>query len=348
MTSLYDQNLEFNEILEETYGQVVLGRSKFSPAKILFELDKNAYLQDLANWKVEKNEKLLELAHEALNYGDNERRFQELTKFVSRKRIIPFVGAGLSIPCDNPGWRAFLLQLSERVNIDCVEIEKRLNCGEYEEVAEELIDELGTPGFNEIFDGTFVGSESLRGSVLLLPELTTGSVITTNLDTILEDVYQNANCIFNEIVIGNQKSEFIRALANGERHILKLHGNVKTTQSRVLTKSEYCGAYGSEKIDFSQPLPDTLRRVFSHHILLFLGSSLGPDRTMELFHEVVKEIGEESELPRHYAIAERPKNKNDIKGREKFLNDRMIFPIWYPPRQHEHVEAFLTLLIENK
>ena len=347
MTSLYNLNLEFNEVLEETYGPVVLGSSKFSPAKILFKLDETAYLHGLSDWKEEKKEKLLELAHEALKYRSNETRFEKLTEIVSRKRIIPFVGAGLSIPCDNPGWRAFLLQLSERVNIDCVEIENRLNCGEYEEVAEELIAELGIPGFNEIFDSTFLGSKNLRGSVLLLPELTIGSVITTNLDTILEDVFQNANYLFNEIVIGNQKSEFIRALANGERHILKLHGNVKTTQSRVLTKSEYCGAYGSEKIDFSQPLPDTLRRVFSHHTLLFLGSSLGPDRTMKLFHEVVKEIGE-SKLPRHYAIAELPEDDTNINGREKFLNNRMIFPIWYPHGQHEYVEAFLTLLIENK
>jgi len=182
---------------------------------------------------------------------------------------------------------------------------------------------------------------------MLLPELTTGSVITTNLDTILEDVFQNANFRFDDTVIGNKKSEFIRAVAKGERQILKLHGNVKATQSRVLTKSEYCGAYGSEKIDFSQPLPDTLRRVFSHYTLLFLGASLGPDRTMKLFHEIVNEIGE-SELPRHYAIIELPENDNNVIEREKFLAERMIFPIWYPHGQHEHVEAFLTLLIENK
>ena len=78
MTSLYDQNLEFNEILEETYGPVLLGSSKFSPAKILFKLDEIAYLQELADWKEEKKENLLELAHEALNYRSNKSRFNNL------------------------------------------------------------------------------------------------------------------------------------------------------------------------------------------------------------------------------------------------------------------------------
>jgi len=136
MTSLYSQNIEFNETLEEIYGPVVLGSSKFSPAKILFELDETAYFQDLANWKEEKKERLLESAYEALNYCSNKSRFNNLIEIVSKNKIIPFVGAGLSIPCDNPGWQDFLLQLSERVNIDCVEIEERLNHGEYEEVAE--------------------------------------------------------------------------------------------------------------------------------------------------------------------------------------------------------------------
>ena len=346
MMSLYDQNREFNEALEETYEQVVVGKYKFSPADVLFNLDEIAYEQELLCWKQKKKEYLIELANEALDYPCNKQRFEKLVKVVGEKKIVPFIGAGLSIPCGNPGWRAFLLKLSKMAEMDCIEIEKRLDNGKYEELAEELIDKLGVPGFNEKLDNAFATSKKIRESVLLIPKLTRGSVITTNIDTILERAFQIADCPFQDMVIGNQQSEFIKALATGDRHLLKLHGNVSRTQSRVLTKSEYCDAYGSEEIDFNRPLPKALSRVFSHYSLLFLGCSLGHDRTMDLFYDVVKKL--ESDLPSHYAIVERPEDDNNISEREKFLNDRKIFPIWYPHEKHEYVEAFLTLLIKNK
>ena len=345
MMSLYDQNREFNEALEETYEQVVVGKYKFSPADVLFNLDEIAYEQELLCWKQKNKENLLKLANEALDYPSNKQRFDKLVKAVGEKKIVPFIGAGLSIPCGNPGWRAFLLQLSKMAEMDCTEIEKKLDNGKYEELAEELIDKLGVPGFNEKLDNAYATSRNIRESVLLIPKLTRGSVITTNVDTILERAFWMADCPFQGVVIGKQQNEIIKAMTAGASHLLKLHGDVSSTQSRVLTKSEYCDAYGSDEIDFNRPLPKVLSRVFSHNCLLFLGCSLGNDRTMKLFHDVVEKF---DDLPNHYAIAELPEDDENIFKREKFLNDHMIFPIWYPHGQHEYVEAFLTLLIKNK
>ena len=343
--NLYDLNPEFNEYFDKRYGQVKFGIHKFSPAEVLFKLQEDVYEDELIYWKEEKKQNHLKLANKALDIRFNKQRFEKLVKVVGAKNIVPFIGAGLSIPCGNLGWRAFLLQLSKMAGMDCTEIEKRLDNGKYEELAEELIDKLGVHGFNEQFDSTFAMSKKMRGSVLLIPELTKGSVITTNFDTILESAFWNAGCPFQEMVTGNQQNKIINRMTAGASHLLKLHGNVRDIHSRVLTKSEYCDAYGSDKIDFNLPLPKALSRVFSHNCLLFLGCRLGHDRTMNLFHDVVNTI---DDLPDHYAIAELPDDDEDIFEREKYLNDRMIFPIWYPHGQHDHVEAFLTLLIENK
>ena len=343
---IYDQNEEFNEIFDELYGEIVIfGKHKLSHTEVLFKVRKDAYDDELSYWKEEKKHNLLKLAKEALDYRSNKQRFDKLIDIVYNEKIVPFIGAGLSIPCGTPGWRTFLLQLSKMAEIDCAETEKRLDNGDYEELAEELIYKLGVPAFNEKFDNEFTMSKKMRGSVILIPELTRGSVITTNFDRILERAFQNADCQFQDVITGNQESEFIGKMVEGTPQLLKLHGNISWTPSRVLTKSEYRDAYGSEKIDFNRPLPKLLSRVFAHNCLLFLGCSLGDDRTMNLFHDVVTKF---DDLPNHYAIAERPEDDNNIFEREKFLNDRMIFPIWYPHGQHEHVEAFLTLLIENK
>jgi len=346
LMKIYDQNEEFNETFDELYGEImVVGKYKLSHTEVLFKVRKDEYEYELSYWKAEKRQYFLKLANKALDYRSNKQRFDKLVKAVGEKKIVPFIGAGLSIPCGNPGWRAFLLQLSKMAEMDCTEIEKRLDNGMYEELAEELIDKLGVPGFNEQLDNAFAMSKKIRGSVLLIPELTKGSVITTNFDTILENVFWNADCQFQAMVIGNQQNEIIKAMTAGTSNLLKLHGNVGSTQSRVLTKSEYCNAYGSEEIDFNQPLPKALSRVFSHNCLLFLGCSLGNDRAMKLFRDVVEKL---DDLPNHYAIAELPEDDENIPKRERFLNDRMIFPIWYPYGQHDYVEAFLTLLIKNE
>lgn len=344
MVNSYDLNREFNKMIEEAYGSVKIFDTDYSTAKILFELDYDAYVQALSVWNEGNKQSILELARKALNYRDNKKRFKEICGVVSKGRVIPFVGAGLSVPCGKPSWRDTLIQLSDKAEIDRIETEKKLDNGEYEEVTEEIIHELGANGFDDHFDHTFKTLENLSGAVLLLPQLTSGCVITTNFDTILESTFQNAGCPFKDEVIGNQQSEFIRALANGDRYLLKLHGNIGRVQTRVLTKSEYCKAYGSEEIDFAQPLPKALSRVFSHYCMLFLGCSLGKDRTMQLFYDVVTKY---DDLPKHYAIVERPADEKEVKKREKFLTDRMIFPIWYPNKDHQCVEALLTLLLEN-
>ena len=252
--NLYGLNPEFNEIFDERYGSVEIGIHKFSSAEVLFKLKEDVYDFELSYWKEEKKQNHLKLANEALDLHSNRQRFEKLVKVVGAKKIIPFIGAGISIPCGNPSWRSFLLQLSKIAEMDCTEIEKRLNNGKYEELAEELINKFGVHGFNEQLDNAFAISKNMRGSVLLIPELTKGSVITTNFDTILESAFQIADCSFQKMVIGNQKSEFIKDMTAGASHLLKLHGNVRDIQSRVLTKTEYCDAYGSEEIDFSQTL----------------------------------------------------------------------------------------------
>ena len=56
--------------------------------------------------------------------------------------VIPFVGAGLSIPLGFPGWTDFLLAEAESAGIRD-KVQKLIDNGQYEEAAELLLDELG-------------------------------------------------------------------------------------------------------------------------------------------------------------------------------------------------------------
>ena len=72
--------------------------------------------------------------------------------------------------------------------------------------------------------------------------------------------------------------------------------------------------------------------------MLFLGCSLGRDRTVGLIEEVSRT---DAHMPNHYAFLQKPTSESDLIDREDFLTERGIFPIWY---DLPHDDAIMALL----
>ena len=105
-----------------------------------------------------------------------------------------------------------------------------------------------------------------------------------------------------------------------ERFLLKLHGDRTKPISRVLTPTEYDRAYGPSGLVRSE-----LTLVYQHNHLLFLGCSLGADRTVQVIGEVAVN---DPHMPRHYAFLADPLDDGCRITREHFLVSRNIYPIW--------------------
>jgi hypothetical protein len=65
--------------------------------------------------------------------------------------VIPFVGAGLSVPFGYPGWRKFLIDQAKRAGIE-EKIQQHLDAEEYEEAAEALRSEQKPFDFNNAIE----------------------------------------------------------------------------------------------------------------------------------------------------------------------------------------------------
>ena len=104
-------------------------------------------------------------------------------------------------------------------------------------------------------------------------------------------------------------------------------------------------AYG-DPLDFTKPLPKSLRQIFVSHSLLFLGCALEGDKTLELFDNVVQKA--DFEIPNHFAILPEPTaGSSETKSqKESRLLKLKIHPIWYPEGKFEFVDANLKLLID--
>ena len=297
----------------------------------------------------ENDDSLLE---EIRNIPGNKANIDRLINQLKRRAgVVPFVGAGLSIPFGFPGWSVFLTNQAERLK--GTKRKQQIFCyieyGKYEEAAEVL---STTPGYNfnkairETFGSSKLAGKELGEAVSILPQLEPGPVVTTNFDGVLKKVFEQNGQQFEEVVWGGRSLEVRKLLYEGQRFLLKLHGDAEDSTDRVLTKSEYQMQYGSEDashVNLSLPLPQLLQAILKYRPLLFLGCSLNQDRTVQ----VLEQVSQKFRYVRPYAIVEVPETAQDFRQRADFLSGHNIHPIWYPKGKHSCIKLLLEYLVKK-
>lgn len=352
----YSDNYDFNNIFdpEEPLEIISLIKDrepyKLLPSEVLFWTDREAYFDEFENWT---NGKVEEENREVVDYlisVDKINVFTDLVQSIKRKRIAPFVGAGLSSSLGFPTWGNALKEIINRLeDIDLSHVLRMIDTYKYLEAAEILLEQDDTQFYNYITEKFSLrrdwGKENIvKAALQLLPEISSGCVITTNYDKVLEKVFEYSSKPFEGSMYGTQQqNKFVTDLIKGDRCILKLHGNVGDKETYILSSSQYEGAYGKD-LDFKKPLPKALRQIFISHSLLFLGCSLEQDKTLELFKKI-KDEGE-FEIPDHFAFLPKPKTAREKREKENRLLKINIKVIWYPSDEHDYVEKLLYLALQ--
>lgn len=325
-------------------GEIEIAGSRFQPSRILAELENQTYQVAFGDWLTNHRQKMMERALEILEEHEQTERFQTLKRVWKGGQLIPFVGAGLSIPCGYPGWTSLLWRLQKFSDVPADELDKILQSGQYELAAQMLHDSLGSAAFDERLQSIYEKDFKLSGPVQYLPRLFKSHVVTTNFDAVLESLFEDSPDSeqgFDRIVLGRSLGEVPRLISAGGRLLIKIHGSCQDVANRVVLTSEYDEAYSDA---------GNVQQFFHGFLfarpLLFLGCSLITDRTLQEMAKVVTKIGP-SKLPRHYAILEL-NIPEERPLRERNLAKANIFPIWYPKGQHQQsIEALLVALLEE-
>lgn len=293
----------------------------------------------------------MSLPEDVLSIGDNVVAFEALRQAAAGPvGVLPFVGAGLGVPYGYPAWTPLLRELAARYGVADA-VQAHLTAGRYEEAADALVQRAGREPLNArlrmLYGEKVLVGRTFNGAVSRLPRLARGPVVTTNFDRLLEHAFEAAGTPFAERLSGTQSDLFAEALHTGARYLLKLHGDILDTRNRVLTLAEYDAHYGgrtAETVDFRRSLPKMLECIFTTRTLLFLGCSLGPDRTLLLLKRVAEARGDLA--PTHYAVLEYPGDAAWVE-RARLLSEFRITPLWYPAGRHEHVDTVLAALLED-
>lgn len=261
--------------------------------------------------------------------------------------LVPFLGAGLSTTYKLKNWRDLLLSAAPpRL---APEIEEKLRNNDYEGAAEALLQELEADGFQNMVaasagDSNLASFDFRTGTVSLLPLLASGPVVTTNFDRVLERAFEANGAPFESVISGPRPDLIVDALHGNRRVLIKLHGDWQDRVGRTFARSDYDANYGESQPERKRELLEGVERLlFSSRSLLFIGASLGPDRTVKL----LQEVHEEYAGIRHFAIVKAPVDPAEFDERERHFRNCGVLPLWYhADRAEDHVYRVEKLVAE--
>ena len=314
------------------------GGTLLTPLAVL-NSDSTAYQDEFRDWLndvwLEDHRGRLE---RLLQLHGNRGRFRSLVEAFQSGYVIPAVGSGMSRSSGFPLWREFIHQLRSFTSVSEPEIDGMLAAGQYEEAVDRIAAEAGRHLFDERIEQSLrvIEARSISGPVRLLPALFPKLALSTNLDDVLETAYAAVDQRFDEVLVGPRIEQYRKLTTSSKRVLLKVHGDCRQTEGRVLGVAEYETAYA-----VNAPTRESLALICRSRVLLWMGCSLGVDRTVALMKEVVS--GDAS-TPRHYAFLPIPNDDSLRVAREKSLAERKIFPIWYDDQEDDDI-SILSLLV---
>ena len=179
---------------------------------------------------------------------------QDLVAMVRERRVIPFVGAGVSACMGLPGWDELLRQVSADLQISETEPKltydtlRRAANGDPLRIAEYLYIRAGSNigPLRLSMTNALTASSSVVSSTPHVELLNLGApqVYTTNFDDLIERTYRELHQPMEVVAL----SRDVATAAGKHTEVVKYHGDLRYDNTLVLTESSYY-----TRLDFESP-----------------------------------------------------------------------------------------------
>ncbi|MEM9954702.1 MAG: SIR2 family protein [Chloroflexota bacterium] len=265
---------------------------------------------------------------------------QTLIEKLQNRKVVLFVGAGLSIGAGLPSWTNLLQYLIKYVedNIpnkgnELVVVREAIKDNELLIAADRLFEIMNKNYFSMAMKKNVRDEEiSVQNTHYLITQLPFRQILTTNYDVLLESAYQDELRI--PVYTQEHNVELAQILSNDERCIIKCHGTIDDVKTIVLTKRDY------QKISKNSGYNLFLSALFATKTVLFIGYSLS-DPDLNLIMENIFNAFNGGNTA-HYALLWRNQIK-DYKIQDFHRNHNIQVMVY---DEHSEVETFLQQLVD--
>ncbi|WP_339317626.1 ABC-three component system protein [Paenibacillus sp. FSL R10-2734] len=261
-----------------------------------------------------------------------------LRKIYSQGRLVPFIGAGLSVPFKIPNWGDLINDLSSDVPtqlLPAIEFEI-LNKNYWNAV--DLLMRYGKYDERQIQEGIvrLILSKQVKcpneedHNYSDIGRLDFQRILTTNYDQWLFEYLQGER-LYPQILSQSTVSSHELVLDQSPKRIWHLHGNISDTGSLVLTRTKYNQVYSEEKY----------KRLFSllsgSCVLLFIGFSFDDEYIRQLLMDY-----NDTFHARHFILLDQPSEEITAELKEKYRLE--VIP--YDSTNSSHVKEIRRVLNE--
>lgn len=197
----------------------------------------------------------------------------DLVQAVRARKCILFVGAGLSTAAGYPNWSELLETLvaaAKRVpNTRTEGLEKYVEARDYLTLAEFARSRLGVHQYAQILKQTLNRPVKPSAAHELIAKTDYRGLITTNYDRVIETAITLVRGWAPNSFTPEAISALAVALYNPEFFIFKVHGDIGSAESIVLTSQDY------DRLILRSPhVRSFLQAVFLNYTVFFVGYSL--------------------------------------------------------------------------
>lgn len=276
---------------------------------------------------------------------ENKKVFEELSALCINKKIVPYIGSGLSAFAGFPTWWNFLNPLYKECFKE--DIPKSMD---FIVAADEIEKEIGKEEFyNKVYTAmggcttdsawNIILKKSKNQAVYIIPELFFGTIVTTNFDRILEHLHKDIPDF--DIAFPNHLEKIEQIIQKRKRLLYKIHGCISDAKNIVFTKTKYNEVYYHDS-----DLVKSLSALFQGYNFLFLGCGLAI--TSGTIDEPIKLWKDLKSGMYHFAILSC--NENECETRRIELENRNIYPIFYNSeidKNHISVRIILDELLKK-
>lgn len=250
-----------------------------------------------------------------ISQAGTEERLNELARLIAEKRVILFVGAGISASVHFPSWKGLIDKLGKNLGYEADLFEAY---GDYMMLAE-YADREGSEEVEKQLQDTFRITEDIRKELYssriyeILEELDFPIIYTTNYDPLLEEYYRYRK---RDVMVVKNISDMCR-IRNDIPRIMKFHGDLSEADkdSIVLTESQYFA-----RMDFLNFMDVQLQADMLQYPILFLGYSLSDINVKLLMYLARKRIKEHNQAINSYIYTATPNYVQE----EVFLKNHII------------------------
>jgi hypothetical protein len=214
---------------------------------------------------------------------------QELVEGIAEFKVIPFLGAGISLSLGLPNWRGLVEKLCSECGVH--------GNGDVFLDAQSCENKVGRPILAEKIGAILELARDLPdekfSALYRILGLCPPIIYTTNYDEGIETACKRANLDYRKVVTLRD----LRDAPHGTNLIIKYHGDIYEPLSIVLTKSDY-----EKRMSIESPLDIRLRSDLLGKGMVFLGYGFGDPNIEEIWLRHKSLYGAEN-LPKCYLVA---------------------------------------------